>query len=496
MSNQLSGDDKVAMALMEVRDPTTVVLEAELMASSPDRVHAWLEERGRKVTRSFLGEDQRSIEQALLGREDPLIDLGLAQYAIFPKTIAALFSRQGPAQKALRLAVLSNEPTGRGYHWGVPHALYSRAKDEAAKFLATLDAEEIWALFRNSEIDDSFLLDFLEMKETWQVLDEARRLLAIRSLGSNPRMNTRYSGPMDGYAEYSHNRVFDAAWNLAVSVPTTMMWAGFLGGLYSRTNPKSFAIKNPFEVAARWTPDPSDEKTLQSEQKGVERGYLGVYARVRQALAGLAVRSAYSDKDRESLLTHSDPAVRAAAYRDAELTLEQMKAADARDPMLAFNTMLDNKGLWRRSEYRKLLHDMAWAPARDPNSPMDAPNAYNWHLEDRRKEFPEWFKDEDDTEKPDRSTLRQDMIEYLQTLRDHAANARRRLPELFKGDTNIGELAKQAEKIAAKGEVLTADQMKTFAHALRRAADAYAYCFDMAYGFEIWTKNEIERLAR
>jgi hypothetical protein len=91
-------------------------------------------------------------------------------------------------------------------------------------------------------------------------------------------------------------------------------------------------------------------------------------------------------------------------------------------------------------------------------------------------------------------TTRQDMVDYLQALRDHAASARSRLPELFKGDTDIRDVAKQVEDMAAKSERLTVEQIKTFAYALRRAADAYEYCFDIAYGFEVWTKNEIKRL--
>ncbi len=124
----------------------------------------------------------------------------------------------------------------------------------------------------------------------------------------------------------------------------TRAWAELLGNLYNKTTPAAFSIKDPLKLAPRWVPDPSDNKQVEIEAKELNEGYCLCYAHVRQGIARIAV-AGYSQKLGD-ILAHPDPAIRAAAYRDAELTAEQMKAADAKDPQLAFNYMLYNRKLW------------------------------------------------------------------------------------------------------------------------------------------------------
>lgn len=387
------------------RNPRIVVLQAELLASSPERVRSWLEARAAKLDRSTSwGEagNEATIESALLERNDPLINLSLARFAARSETLHLLLIRAGQENKPVRLAVLMNEVVGRLAFYGMPLAILKAtgpAKDDDAikNFVSSLDIEEVTALFANPNIEEDFLTDFFEQKEPWQVLDEPRRLAAIEALRSNPRMRTDYEGPMDGWAEYRHGSVFSAAWRLAGRVPVTAIWASQLSWLYEKTRPEAHPIKDPLQLAARWFPEPSDLERIDYEKKNLERGQLGIFAHMRQQIARLALGAAHSNEARRLLASHEDAAVRAAFYAHAPLSVEDMKAANERDFGLAFDQMMWNINAWRTKAQRDLLHDMAWDSKRDPNSRLDAPNTYNARREFYEEKYPAWFKDEEES---------------------------------------------------------------------------------------------------
>jgi len=376
------------------RDPKDIVLEAELLASSPERVRAWLTEIASERTSTLFGRDA-GIERALLERGDPLITLSLARYSSSYEVVRAIFAGPARDNKTLRLALLMNQAVGRVSLGHMPSVLL---EDQAFdRFLAELDEEEITGLFSNPELDDDFLISFFEQKMPWQALDDERRLVAIRTLQNNPRMQTSYDGGYDGYAEYKHNRVFGAAWELAGKLPVTAEWAGYLRWLYEKLVPRAHSIERPLEYAARWVPDPADAKQIDQEKKDLERGTLGTFAGMRKSIARLAVAGSHSSEERRAYANHEDPAVRAAFYAGMALSLEEMRAADARDPLLSFEEMMWNAAVWRTKAQRRLLHDMAWDSKRDPKSYMDPQNHFEARLEYYRGEHPDWFRDEDDS---------------------------------------------------------------------------------------------------
>lgn len=386
--------------MKSTRDPKNVVLEAELMASSAEYVRAWLEENARKKTSRLFGRDD-GIDHALLKRGDPLILLSLARFSASADVVRTILNGPARSSKALRLTVLMNETVGKLSFRGIPAAFVEDRNIDG--FLAVLDAEEVTALFSNAALDDGFLIDFFEQKVTWQALDDERRLLAIQALQNNSRMQAPYDGPYDGHAEYTHNRVFAAAWELAGKVLVTAEWAAYLCWLYEKLPPEAYSIKNPLELATRWMPDPADTERIESEKKSLEGGTLGVFAGMRKGIARLAVAHAYSQEERRALANHEDPAVRAAFYAGAPLTLEEIKAADQRDPLLSFEQMMWNPAVWRTKAHRKLLHHMAWDSKRDPKSYMDPQNIFEARLEYYRGAHSEWFKDEEADEEADAS---------------------------------------------------------------------------------------------
>lgn len=377
-----------------MRSHHVLITEAELLSSSPERVYAWLESR---ATRDASIDDE--LEQALLGRHDPLIEIALARFSNCERTNRTLFSRVQTANtsnahgRALRLAILSGESTQSAFRiYGVPLSLFERSGDGIWKWLAQADDGEIVALFTNRKIDQLFLCDFLEGKEPWQVLDDERRISAVWSLANNKRMTQEYSGDIDGYAEYSYESVFHAAWKLTETLPTTYNWANALGSLL-RTVPRLPShMDSPLAVAERWRPAQSDEiETAKSSQ-------IEGYGLVRRALAQLAL-----SKDFDlcgELLTSDDSAFRDAVYAAFPMTPDQVLAAYEIDKNLAVHSCLWNDHLWRSRDLRKALYDISWKDCKFNSHDMLSVNAFNHCEARRRKETPDWFKDQDDLPAP------------------------------------------------------------------------------------------------
>lgn len=377
------------------RDPKQIVLEAELLVSPPERIRAWLEESIQQKNFKLHGRDEK-LERALLARNEPLITLSLARLASTTTVMREIM--QGPASqdKPLRLAALMNEVVAKVGITGMPHALFEPGDGQLERFMAPLDLEEVLALFGNPTLENDFLIDFFEQKNSWQVLDDTRRFAALRALQDNSRMRTAYKGPYDGYGEYLHNKVFSAAWELAGRLPATPEWAAHLCWLYGKLPASAASLKNPLQLAARWVPDPADAKRIEAESDDLRRGYLGVFARTRKGLARLSVAAAHSADARRALSAHDDAAVRAAYYFEGDMSLEEMKQADERDPMLSFEEMMWNPLVWRTKERRDQLHAMAWDSKRDPKSYMDPQNMFNARRDAYREQYPEWFKDDDE----------------------------------------------------------------------------------------------------
>lgn len=221
-------------------------------------------------------------------------------------------------------------------------------------------------------------------------MSEEKRLIAIYALRENERMRTPYDDSfMDGYAEYSYGAVFNAAWKLAETVPTTDSWAYVLSLLYDRLQPDAFSVEKPLDVASRWLLQEEDEA------KSVAKGFLSNHQGVRKCLAKLAL--AKSTSLAVSLLDSEDVAFRAAGYAHSDLTAGQIEKAYEKDGEFAFREMVHNCNIWRSSDKRKALHDVAWLVVNnDKHSDLMAANIFNGVRDNFAKDHPDWFKEDDD----------------------------------------------------------------------------------------------------
>lgn len=389
-----------------MRSHKTLILEAELLASSPERVYEWLETGAKANENNFFGtlDTDLSLEEALLSRHDSLIDLGLARFTGELTIAKELFNRAGrdkdnKSNTILRLAVLSNLILGKTSFNRYPKDLFG---DEATvcQWLADASSNELFALFSNPTLNDEFLKDFLTRVKPWDGLTDECFLIAVYSLAKNPRMRERYNGPMDGYAESSYSAVFNAGWKLAEIVPTTRPWANALWEFFNYLERDAYSMADPLEVAKRWFPKASDSDELEDEASANAVGHLGAFQSVRSGLAQLGLTK--SLKIGDTLLANEDIAIRAAAYSTLRLTPEQLLAAYERDKVIAVNYAVQNENLWKSEHTRKALNDISWkAVKEDEHSDLMAANIFNSVRNSMEKKHPQWFVDGESDSTPE-----------------------------------------------------------------------------------------------
>ena len=395
---------------MKVRSFDSVVDEARLAASPAESVVRYLEDRGARVAKKpFSDTADEKFEQALLDRHDPLIDLALARWCCHIATGRALLAANAGDNTqalAIRLSLLSNVTAGASFMSNGPTAFFGESPMD---WFPSATDEELTAFFNNPSLNNQFFEAFFNGGPSWVCLSEPQRLTALRALTSNPRMSTPYDQSFaDGYAEYTHNKVFEAAWNMAGTVPNTRPWAFALAWLFDVLLPIGHGVDDPLALAARWMPD---------DDEGVTHGSLSPFQHVRKGLARLALAKNAARTD--EFLASDDPALRAAVYASRRLNAEQIAAAVERDGAMGFDEMVRNEGLWRSQDHRDALRDASWTVVQaDPSSDLLPHNLFTGMWERMEQEHPSWFDDvapsaPDDLDVP---ATRADIQRVLETL--------------------------------------------------------------------------------
>jgi hypothetical protein len=429
-----------------MRNYKTIIQEAELLAMPPVAVADLLKTRATQ-TKAEAREDviNEDVERALRGRADPLIDISLARYGRNMKVVSELF-HSASSTNAIRLACLTNKCLVRGIGQQFPETLLNgKAKavpewaaeesdeepclsDETkvmAEWISDASDEELCALFENPNLSDSFLRDVLERGEGWEAITDDKLCDIVCVLQSNPRMRmAREDDYMDGFADYSYSSVFNAAWQLAETAPTTKYWARDLGGLYEHLQPDAFSIKDKLKLAERWHIDPSDAEANESQAEDHEMGYLSDMERVRKGLGRLALQTDYQLLSK--LLESDDLAFRVAAYAAGTLDAEQLQAGYEKDGGIFFNEAIHNLRLWQRHDTRQSLQQIAWEVVKsDKRSDLMAANVYRGIEKRIREKHPTWFADErnkqaDDKDVTQPPATKDDLAPLTEHLNRHA----------------------------------------------------------------------------
>jgi hypothetical protein len=196
--------------------------EARLLVSSPEAAYRELKIYGANVARDIVAGDE-ALENSLLAREDPLIDLGLACYGTNEEVVGALYrkglveprtSLDGRYRKGLRIACLSNQVID---NWAFPTNVIG--KEETHRVLFEADRQEADALLCNPKLNDDLLVALYQRSEPLAALPDDRWCDLISMSAKNPRLVTR-NDTEDG-PDLGHRSIQRAVFGLLRTAPTT-----------------------------------------------------------------------------------------------------------------------------------------------------------------------------------------------------------------------------------------------------------------------------------
>jgi len=377
------------------RNARILIKEAELVNGSNDYIYNFYVNYSKTLEKIDVEDIDEETEQKLLNKNDPFIDVVLAQYCFYHQTLKQLFSKSFVTNDmTIRLACLSNKSIGKK-RWSIyelPQALFdSENNDGMLNWFSSITHQEVDTLFRNDTIDDGFLTSFLELEnDLWKALTEDNKLQVIVSLYYNERVCKKYEGPMDGYAEYLHGRLFSVIWDLAKKLPVEKKWAYALGNLLDKTSDDRYEFDS-LEVAKRWNvEEEEDDKT--------KKQFLDCFELVRYAIYKNVVKNLYGkDKTNKLHYQHEDLAYRACAYVQTDMTEDDIREAYAKDKLVAIEFIMRNMRVWRNDDLRDVLKDICWDADSTINSNyLDCANMFNYKQEELEEKYPDWFAEKED----------------------------------------------------------------------------------------------------
>jgi hypothetical protein len=339
--------------------PQQVITEKMLQVMPPAEAVNWLRDRRGALGKSGLlrtTEESEAFEEALLARGDPYIDFGLAQYGVSRSVAKKLYEG---GDEGLRCTILANSPDGGcapywdGFEVGAPET-----------------STEFAALLSNPLLKDNVFEKFFERTGFFENITDDAFEQALVAAADNSRLATPYDEAwMDGYAEYSYNKVFSAAWNMTLTIPATPRGAATLAHFLAKVLPPT-----NFDATAalkRWF--------LPNEGGGLDWGFY-----LRSRIADLLPAD-------DQLLKSPDKALRLSFYRRFQPSRQKdwvkLLTLDGDDGLSA---ALSNHNIWRSEEYREALSRACW-DFPDPNHRLDLPNFFNAAERDMLAKHPEWF---------------------------------------------------------------------------------------------------------
>lgn len=409
------------MTTDESRGCKVLIKEAEFLSASNDFIYKFY-----KNTEKYSTEIDDILEAKLLSKNDPFLDIVLAQYCQHETTIFNLFSKAIQLDNLpLKLACLSNEFSANSN--SIPGVLFGEEYfwDECPLLLdwfKSMSYREIEVLFSNKSIDRDWLGSLLGCKDKfWTILKEDQQKNVIRSLCKNPVIQHRDNGFfLDGHSDYEYNKLFYAIWSLAEKLPTTIQYAYGLSHLLEKTVFVRSSF-NTIQVAKRW--DIVDE----SESKTDVKSTLNSYELIRFQLYKNVIKDLYGDDcSNKEHFDNDDIAYRCCAYSKlTNIIIDDMNLIVENDGALAVNYLLMNDKLWIFEETREALQDLCYkADRKHPNGISFCTNDFLVRKKKMEELNPKWFIEKifDDSDVDDKLLNVGTMREFLKELKEDSSN--------------------------------------------------------------------------
>lgn len=352
-----------------------------LINAAPEYVFDWLKGHSNP-SNLFSIDSKEELEQALLSRNEAVIDLGLALYGSEPSTGQTLLNKD---IFEIKKAVLSGT-TIIGRFSRKPWIENTGFLTEVLSVFTDTNNENerdkakqlLECLFKNRHIPRVTLENLYTKSSVFSDLDETNWTTLIAFSTTNPLLSEPYIETyMDGGAEYSFNKLFGHAWKLFETLPVNTRNSSILYSLgNSLVTDGAYGI-DPYSIAERWTSANTDENED--------------YSYIRTTVASLI--QVFSE-DFKNLKRNEDIAMRRSYYqRQPYPTLEDIKEGVEKDGGQFLEAAMQNKHFFIKEEIRSALRKACW-DFPDERSDMIYPNRFKSMEGQFLSSNPEWFVDE------------------------------------------------------------------------------------------------------
>jgi len=357
MSKQLDADEWFKNTQARTR-------RARLVSASADTVYSELRDFAKnelKKSRFIFGPPDEVLEMALLGRNEPLIDLALAEFGLQARIVAELWKRTNQGfykndhvRKGVRLGCLSN--------CLAPAVNFSGriiSMEDLKLLFMSDDTDEQEAVLTNDSIASNLLVALYEHKEPFaEVSDRDWMRMVIRS-SRNGRLNPNEDS--DSGPDLEHWHIHKALFSLLETAPVTEHWVVGLTNVFETLNPAHVASVESGrirDVLKRW--EGVEVKDFKGELQAGYFSGLSMADEFRCLIAALYGRT-YEDKKVGTYgsPTANDVAERCAYYGNAKMTAEEVSKYLQAEPNVFLFAAILNCGLLLNRQLRLMIEEGA-----------------------------------------------------------------------------------------------------------------------------------------
>lgn len=371
---------------MAIKDTIETMISFEyLRLLPPEKIYLFLKKNAENKDAEY---STQKIESLLHTLDQPLINLGLAQYGYNKDVLRNLYLN---GNETLKIATLMNRKDN--YHV-VDTGNKSWVDREFIKKIVMGENEnEKYALLTNPLIGATTLAELFEKKQSFDKVTEDIWKRLLEYCGDNILLQIQYDHHYyDGYTEFSFSNMHRLAWRLTEQVPITKEWSYTLSKLLVRAYPELDI--NLISTIEKW--------------KLIDKDSVDI----RMVLA-----AALNGDDFNRLKDSDDIDMRRIFYRKFYCkNCDELDSYFKKDKNVFLEEASFNKNLYREESIRFALRELT---LKTEDSDLIF---YNWVISEEKeieKRYPEWFKDKninddsDEDDKQDSNALLKDAFKKL-----------------------------------------------------------------------------------
>jgi len=320
-------------------------------ASLPEQVFRELQADSAANSSEWAAGD-KALEQSLFARNEPLIDLALAQFGTEQEIVSKIYNRASATDAnslderfklGLKVACLSNRRLWSPFG-SFPHQIVG--EKEFARLVQAGSYDECCAFLQNPRLDEKHLVALYAGAEPFARLDDERWRWMVHASAKNPRLTHEHDyddGPDLGFL-HVHRGIL----RLLEIAPATRQWLWTVYYFVRTLKPKQVCqLDDPRPILDRWR-----RVSVTDEGKTPEEGLftgLPVNEELACYLAALFGRKLANAGGARS----SDVMVRCAHYATSKLVAKDFEKLFSRDGVVFVLAALMNDNLLRDREIRE-----------------------------------------------------------------------------------------------------------------------------------------------